>query len=302
MSGFTLKILACAFMLTDHVAEFLPGMPIWMHYIGRLAAPIFAFLIGEGMEHTRSKPRYALRLYIASVLMSFVQFWLDIGNNAFTTLFQTALVIGLLSAETIGKRVRNIAMYAAYQFAVGAVIWHVGNTIDFAGSSTIPESVMWILTAATGSVIGVEGGLIWVAIGVALWIARRSKPALAITFAGMTVLQALMVSPIAQRGVNLLDRRWLTPNGITAFGGGDTLWGMSILQWLGTDYFTMGASYWEVNYQWMMIFAMPFMLLYNGKRGLNAPAAKWLFYVFYPTHILILYFVAFAMTGEPPTV
>lgn len=39
-------------------------------------------------------------------------------------------------------------------------------------------------------------------------------------------------------------------------------------------------------------FAMIPILFYNGKRGLNI---KWLFYVFYPAHILLLYLIAWAM-------
>lgn len=40
------------------------------------------------------------------------------------------------------------------------------------------------------------------------------------------------------------------------------------------------------NFQWMMVFALPFMLMYNGERGRKA---KYFFYIFYPTHIWILY-------------
>lgn len=39
-------------------------------------------------------------------------------------------------------------------------------------------------------------------------------------------------------------------------------------------------------------FAMIPIHLYNGKRGLNI---KWLFYVFYPAHILLLYLIAYAL-------
>jgi hypothetical protein len=39
------------------------------------------------------------------------------------------------------------------------------------------------------------------------------------------------------------------------------------------------------NYQWMMIFSLFFILMYNGKEGKKH---KWFFYIFYPAHILIL--------------
>ena len=38
--------------------------------------------------------------------------------------------------------------------------------------------------------------------------------------------------------------------------------------------------------EWMEIFAAPLMLCYNGQRG---KGSKYLFYVFYPTHIYLLY-------------
>lgn len=39
------------------------------------------------------------------------------------------------------------------------------------------------------------------------------------------------------------------------------------------------------DYQWMMIGALPFMLLYNYKRGYRL---KCFFYFFYPIHIILL--------------
>lgn len=39
-------------------------------------------------------------------------------------------------------------------------------------------------------------------------------------------------------------------------------------------------------FEWMEIFSAPLMLSYNGQRG---KGSKYLFYVFYPTHIYLLY-------------
>ena len=39
-------------------------------------------------------------------------------------------------------------------------------------------------------------------------------------------------------------------------------------------------------YQWMMVFAVLPLACYNGVRG-SAP--RWLFYVFYPAHIYLLW-------------
>lgn len=46
------------------------------------------------------------------------------------------------------------------------------------------------------------------------------------------------------------------------------------------------------NFQWMMVFALPFMLLYNGRRGAGL---KYLFYVIYPVHLVLLYLIGAGM-------
>ena len=42
------------------------------------------------------------------------------------------------------------------------------------------------------------------------------------------------------------------------------------------------------DYQWMMIFEIIPILLYNGKLGVNNKYAKWIFYILYPLHLIIL--------------
>lgn len=70
MTTSQLKYTALIFMTIDHIGAFIPGTPIWLHYIGRLAAPIFFFVAVEGIMHTVNRKKYLLRLYISSVLMS----------------------------------------------------------------------------------------------------------------------------------------------------------------------------------------------------------------------------------------
>jgi len=43
------------------------------------------------------------------------------------------------------------------------------------------------------------------------------------------------------------------------------------------------------DYQWMMVFSIPFILMYNGQRGPKNNFTKYLFYAFYPTHVWVLY-------------
>lgn len=62
-----LKVIACITMLMDHLgATFYPGMGL--RVVGRIAFPIFCFLLVEGVHHTGSPFRYGVRLTLAMVL------------------------------------------------------------------------------------------------------------------------------------------------------------------------------------------------------------------------------------------
>ena len=63
----TLKSIACVTMLLDHIgAVFVPW--IGLRVIGRLAYPIYCFLLAEGAVRTRNPKKYAIRLVVGMVL------------------------------------------------------------------------------------------------------------------------------------------------------------------------------------------------------------------------------------------
>lgn len=59
---------------------------------------------------------------------------------------------------------------------------------------------------------------------------------------------------------------------------------------------SMGPNFLEAiflwDYQWMMFLAIPFILLYNGELGFNNKFTKWMFYLFYPLHLIIIVLLA----------
>ena len=62
LSGNVLKILAALAMTVDHMGVTLfPGVQV-LRFVGRLAFPIFAFMVAEGCAHTRSMGRYMLHM------------------------------------------------------------------------------------------------------------------------------------------------------------------------------------------------------------------------------------------------
>lgn len=67
LSSAALHILAMGCMLCDHLGVFFPRS-VWLPCVGRLAFPIFAFLIAEGIRYTSDKGRYMKRLLLLAVL------------------------------------------------------------------------------------------------------------------------------------------------------------------------------------------------------------------------------------------
>jgi len=66
MTGFSLKMLALITMIIDHIGATFSSVAGTrsLRIIGRLAFPIYAFLISEGCRHTRNFKKYLLRLFI----------------------------------------------------------------------------------------------------------------------------------------------------------------------------------------------------------------------------------------------
>lgn len=135
LSAAALKWIALASMTVDHfaasglyyllAARFGFGSGEWylpLRLIGRLAFPIYAFLLTEGFRCTRSRKRYALRLALFAAL-SEVPFDLMSSGSAYNTVQQNVfftLLLGLaalMAAEPLaekGKRWQALAVVLAF--------------------------------------------------------------------------------------------------------------------------------------------------------------------------------------------
>lgn len=95
LTGNQLKILAMIAMTCDHVGlQLLPGVPV-LRIIGRLALPIYAFLIAEGCRHTRSRLRYLLRMAAMAAVCQVV-YWFAMGSLYMCILVTFCLSIGMI--------------------------------------------------------------------------------------------------------------------------------------------------------------------------------------------------------------
>lgn len=74
MNATTLKIIGMIAMTIDHIGYFLFPQSVGFRVIGRIAYPIFAYMIAEGCRYTRNKARYFLSIFCIGCVCSLVSY------------------------------------------------------------------------------------------------------------------------------------------------------------------------------------------------------------------------------------
>lgn len=280
ISADVLKILAMVVMLIDHIGAFLLDRsdPLYMplRSIGRLAFPIFCFLMAEGAFHTRSMPKYLARLALFAFLSSppynlvHGSAWYSTANvNVFFTLFLGLL--GICAVSRIPKAIFS---------ALGKDrLAESGLACTLFG---LPFSLLCCYAAFR---LGTDYGEYGVAAIVILWLLRKHPGA---AWCGFTALTALYFSFLI-----------LSPNETGA---------MQYYLVNHENFFTKflwapeSEPVFYPQSQMLACFAFFPCMLYNGKRGGSGGAdgkpsviKKYLFYAFYPAHLWCLWLVQLYM-------
>ncbi|GMQ55733.1 TraX family protein [Vallitalea sediminicola] len=211
MNSTNLKIIACLTMLVDHLGAIFFPQYIYLRIIGRIAFPIFAFLIAEGYFHTHDVKKYLIRLFTFALIseipynLAFEGNIIEFGSglNVFFTLF-----FGLLA----------VFVYDHYKKLGYLLVLLIGIVAYF---------------------LDTDYGILGVLVIFAFYVFRSDFYKQALSYILLTSL------------------------------------------FLGIMYF----RYHGINLQVFSPIALIFIYYYNGKKG---PKIKYLFYVFYPGHLLIL--------------
>lgn len=267
LNAFQIKLIALITMTLDHIGTYQTltrnsTVNNWLGIIGRIAAPLFLFMVVEGMRHTRSKFRYVLRLYAAGTvidainrILSHVDGTFKFGNTL-RTFFYTALFI--LCIEHIIKKRRNIkAVLPALCGLTVPFLSYVLNIVLPANGHSTAWSVISIFFP---SPMTVTYSILFVIMGI-LWYFINNK---VINCAILALLSLVcLIVPPSFFFSNF--PQWLTPAAFNVF-----------------ELF--------IDTQWCMCLAIPFMLLYSGEKGRSL---KYLFYIYYPVHVYILFFIQY---------
>ncbi len=233
LSAFALKIIAIASMLSSHISIMFPdNIPkkflLPMVLFGRLAFPIFAFFVANGWEKTRSRWKYAFRLFVMAVF-SQIPFLVGLHGIAWQGLSTVTSFPTLNIGFTFLLAMLSLLVY------------------DFLRDMKLPKPLSLIIALI---------------------------PALAFEF-----LTPLHVE-YGYVGIFLVLVMYITKNDALTFA----------LSTIATLAFMIGRidlPVFSVNLYLLAtyIVSIALLLLYNGRRGASA---KYLFYVFYPLHIIVL--------------
>ena len=222
LNGFHLKLIAICTMFIDHLGYTLFPGDLWLRCVGRVAFPIFCFLIAEGCVYTHDRKKYALRLLVFA-LLSEIPFNLMNSGMIWDPYDQNVLWTLLLGA----------AMIACMKRA-GESPWRIGLMVPFA-----------LAAEGLGSSYG-GWGIVMIAL---FWLTREIPRGNWLRLAGLAVINW----SISSMHMSLLGLK--VP--VQAFG----------------------------------VLAMIPIWAYSGEKRTGSKALAWGFYLFYPVHLLALYWL-----------
>ena len=133
LSGSALKVIALVSMTLDHIAYYLMDKSIAydaMRTVGRMAFPIFAFLLVEGYVHTRSVRKYALSLFIFA-LVSDIPWWLLNHDNTHNVFF--TLLLGLIAIEGMSKIDNKPLLWCVLMITICAIAKFLHVDYEYSG-------------------------------------------------------------------------------------------------------------------------------------------------------------------------
>ena len=218
-----LKILALVCMTLDHIGLILLPQYTFLRVIGRLAFPIFAWMIAEGCRHTRNMGKYLVSITVVGVLYQ-LEFTLLIHSLKMNIMLTFAMSVGLCwllkAAREKGSKLLSLLVPVCL-----VAVYVLTDILPL----FVPRGY------------GIDYGFYGVLLPVALYLAKDKK-------------QQLLAA-----GVFLILL---------------AIW-----------------SKWPV--QLASLLALPLLAMYNGQRGNRK--LKWLFYIYFPAHLTVLWMLYFLL-------
>lgn len=270
LTRFQLKIIAIIAMFIDHAAVTFspylePDIYTLMRAIGRLTFPIMAFMIVEGYYKTSNVKRYITRLLIFGIVTIVPYFMLFYTDN------------GIVDFSNIP----NLILHDA-PFNVMFTLMFGLCSLYFCEKFNSKISRFFIVVLFTVLSIPCDWGVIGV---LGIYFMGKMAPE---SRSGKGVLIIFLISAIKPIFDNIIQ----------------------VMSRTGDLSLTLRSTFynnWLINtitLRVAMLFSIPLLKLYNGEKGiaknnevldnekiyfLKEVFSKYLFYIFYPLHLIILY-------------
>ena len=221
LTGNTLKFIALITMTIDHIGLVLLHDYMPFRYIGRLAFPLFGYMLAEGCYHTRDKRKHFLMIFILGMICQ----------------------VGYYLAE------RSIYQGILMTFCLSILLIY---TIDWARKES--GWTRWLLP------LGMLGICLFLTEGLPVLLVGTDY---VIDYGIWGILFPVLMYLSRRRDLQCL------------LGG------------LGLCMLSLSLGSW----QWFCLFSLIPIWFYNGQKG--KWNTKYLFYVYYPLHLVLIYGIAF---------
>ena len=270
LSGFILKILAIVFMTFDHIGVFMHHNGIAgdfatiLRIFGRLAFPLFIFLLVEGVRHTKCIWKYFLRLGILGIAFFLGQLFYYLFISKDMTGMYSPVIDLLLTASTIYLLKRKDWFSL---FAILPVGWAILNLIVRNYETTAMKDVAWLPVflrpdyTIYGPLLGIGFFYSFELAPLFLKSRQGTKDLVGTTYEQTTVnVMCMIVLIILTTLLIFIDRNAM-------------------------------RTYFSMPWQIYSLFAFIPILFYSGKRGYNAKWFQYGAYIYFPAHLIIIYLI-----------
>ncbi len=268
LSGTALKMIALVLMVFDHIHYFFSFtglVPEWFSMLGRLSAPLFLFCMVEGFSHTHNRKKYFLKIYLISVFMNGLLFFMQFGGilrrpdgffpmNGMMTAF-TILIVMFQGIDWLGQKRWAKGMAALFL----PIVWPIlANLLILILPKLETPTALVAYTVLPIWNSNPDASLPIIITGVLLYLFRKKRKVQVCVFSAFTFLYFFVCV-------------WHFASALPGFA-----WSQMFTQY----------------YEWYGVIAGLLMLCYNGERG---SGHQKFFYVFYPAHIYLLYAISWGV-------
>ena len=276
LSSFWLKIIAIVAMTLDHLGLIISeyylsnsdAFVMTLRAIGRLAMPLYCFMIAEGVFHTKSFLKYFLRLGVMAVIISVSIFAVEESNILGKSMIDGAgnvfldLTLGAVGVFCLKQKDWRIKLLAVLPLLFG-VTSYIVRSYELTEGAVVHWLPYYLRTQYGWYGIALILGFYLSRIGADLFLHYQSDKS------GATY-ESLKGTPLELDAIKIINLFLFL--GITA--------GFIIC---------VNLTKFEITDQQIFcVFAGALLLLYNNKRGYNKKWFEYGCYLYYPVHIAII--------------